>query len=159
MKRRLDTIKVQEHVHHAKHKKLDLRNCSTQSAFSCQKFEFGLSHPTENITTHSTDTPKEVKHKHEEVREVILEVLEEMHVRSVPDYAVIHFYLNCEGMDQTFIFSGSGPTRKTLKQLRLWNDLDDIIDKFAQMIQSGRNVTLDNDTRLTFYAFIPPTQY
>ena len=50
-----------------------LRNSSTNSAFSGQKFEFGLSHPKENITTHSTDTSKEVKHKHEEVREVILE--------------------------------------------------------------------------------------
>ena len=159
MKRRLETIKALEHVHHAKHKKLDLRNCSTQSAFSCQKFEFGLSHPTENITSHSTDTPKEVKHEHEEVREVILAGLEEMYERGVPDYAIIHFYLNCEGMDQTFIFSGSGPRRKTLRQLRQGHDLDEIIDKFALMIQSGRNVTLDNNTRLVFYAFIPPTQY
>ena len=146
-------------MHHAKHKKLDLRNNSVHEKFSCQKFEFGLSHPTENITSHSTDTPKEVKHKHEEVREVILEGLHEMHARGVPDYAVIDFYLNCEGMDQTFIFSGSGPKRKTLKQLRHGNDLEDIIDKFAQMIQSGRNVTLDNHTQLIFYAFIPPTQY
>ena len=126
MKRRLETKSVLEHVHHAKHKKSDLRNCSTQSAFSSQKLEFVLSHPTENITTHSTDTPKEVKHKHEEVREGILEGLEEMHARGVPDYAVIHFYLNCEGMDQTLILSGSGPKRKTLKQLRHGNDLDDI---------------------------------
>ena len=159
MKRRLDTIKVQEHVHHAKHKKLDLRNSSRHSAFRCQKFEFGLSHPTENITTHKTDTPKEVKHKHEEVREVILAGLEEMYERGVPDYAIIHFYLNCEGMDQTFMFIGAGPKRKTLKQLRHGHDLDEIIDKFALMIQSGRNVTIDNHTRLTFYAFIPPTEY
>ena len=100
-----------------------------------------------------------MKHKHEEVREVILAGLEEMHTRGVPDSAVIHFYLNCEGMEQTFIFNGTGSKRKTLRQLRFGNDLDDILDKFAQMIQRGRNVTLDNDTRLIFYAFIPPTQY
>ena len=159
MKRRLETIKALEHVHHAKHKKLELRNSSTQSAFSCQKFEFELSNPKENITTHSTDTPKEVKHKHEEVREVIKAGLEELHERGIPDYAIIHFYLNCEGMEQTFMFTGAGPHRKTLSQLRHGNDLDEIIDKFAQMIQSGRNVALYNDTRFTFYAFIPPTQY
>ena len=93
------------------------------------------------------------------MREVILAGLEEMHTRGVPDYAIIHFYLNCEGMEQTFMFTGAGPKRKTLKQLRQGNDLDPIIDKFALMIQSGRNVTLDNHTQLTFYAFIPPTQY
>ena len=125
---------------------MDLRNCSTHSVFSCQKFEFGLSHPTENITTHSTDTPKEVKHKHEEVREVILAGLEELYERGIPDYAIIHFYLDCEGMEQTFIFNGAGSKRKTLRQLRFGNDLDEIIDKFAQMIQSGKDVTLDNDT-------------
>ena len=67
----METKNVLEQVPFKTHKKLDLRNISRNSAFSCQKFEFGLSHPTENITTHSTDTPKEVKHKHEEVREVI----------------------------------------------------------------------------------------
>ena len=116
-------------------------------------------HPTENITTHGTDTPKEVKHNHEEVREVIEAGLQELYERGIPDYAIIHFYMNCEGMDQTFMFTGAGPKRKTLKQLRQGHDLDEIIDKFAQMIQSGRNVTLDNHTQLTFYAFIPPTQY
>ena len=57
------------------------------------------------------------------------------------------------------MFTGAGPKRKTLRQLRHGNDLDEIIDKFAQMIQRGRNVTLDDHTRLIFYAFIPPTQY
>ena len=57
-------------------------------------------------------------------------------------------------MDQAFIFSGAGPNRKTLKQLLYGQELDDIIDKFAQMIQSGRNVTLNSDTKLTFYAFL-----
>ena len=159
MKRRLETKNVLEQVPFKAHKKLDVRNSSTHSAFSCQKFEFGLSHPTENITTHGTDTLKEVKHKHEEVREVILAGLEEMYTRGVPDYAIIHFYLNCEGMEQTFIFNGAGSKRKTLRQLRFGNDLDDIIDKFAHMIQSGKDVTLDERTSLTFYAFIPPTKY
>ena len=50
-------------------------------------------------------------------------------------------------MDQAFIFSGAGPNRKTLKQLLYGQELDDIIDKFAQMIQSGRKVTLDSDKK------------
>ena len=57
-------------------------------------------------------------------------------------------------MDQAFIFSGAGTNRKTLKQL-YGQDLDDVIDTLAQTIPSGKNVTLDSDTTIAFYAFIP----
>ena len=57
------------------------------------------------------------------------------------------------------MFIGSGPNRRTLKQLLHDDHLDIIIDRFAQMIQSGRDVMLDNKTKLTIYAFIPPTEY
>ena len=62
-------------------------------------------------------------------------------------------------MESDFIFSGTGPNRRTLKQLLHGEHLDIIIDRFAQMIQSGRDVTLDNGTKVTIYAFIPPTEY
>ena len=66
--------------------------------------------------------------------------------------------MKCTGTDQDFIFCGAGAERKTLKQLLHGEDLDTIINRFAQMIQSGRNVTLDNNTRIPFYAFILPTK-
>ena len=135
MKRQLTPSKEDMDVVHRPHKKLDLRNFSYNCRFSCKKFEFVLSHGKENITTHSTDE------------------------ENVPDYAIIHFYLHCSGMDEDFIFSGSGPNRRTLKQLLHGEHLDIIIDRFAQMIQSGRDVTLDNETRLRIYAFIPPAEY
>ena len=72
---------------------------------------------------------------------------------------IIHFYLHCAGMESDFVFSGSGPNRRSLKQLLHGDHLDVIIDRFAQMIQSGRDVTLDNETKLTVYAFIPPMEY
>ena len=61
-----------------------------------------------------------------------------MHEQGVPDYAVIHFNLNCDCLEQLFILSGYGPKRKTLKQLRHLNELDDIIDKSTQKIQRGK---------------------
>ena len=81
-----------------------------------------------------------------------------MHQKGIPYYTIIHFYLKCTGMDQDFIFSGAGAERKTLKQLLHGEDLDIIIDRFAQMIQSNRNVLLDN-TKLMMNAFIPPTKF
>jgi len=116
-------------------------------------------HPKENVTTHSTDTPQGERHNLEEVREVLHSGLHEIYERGVPDYAVIHFYFHCERMHQDFVFTGAGKDRKTLKQLRCGKDLDLIIDRFAQMIQSGRNVTFDDNTRVVYYAFIPPTFY
>ena len=82
-----------------------------------------------------------------------------MYQKDVPYYAIIHFYVKCTGMEQDFVFSGSGPERKTLKQLVNGKDLDIIIDRFAQMIQSGRNVILNENTKVIYYAFIPPTLY
>ena len=68
--------------------------------------------------------------------------------KCIPDCGIIHFYMKCTGMDQAFIFSGAGPNIKTLKQLLYGRqDMDDSIIRFAQMIKSGRNVTLDSDTK------------
>ena len=47
-------------------------------------------------------------------------------------------------MDQTFVLSSSRAHRKPLKQLRYGNDVDAIVEKFSQMIQSDTNVTFDN---------------
>ena len=46
-----------------------------------------------------------------------------------------------------------------MKQLREGDDFDEILEMFAQMIQSGKDVTLDDHTRIIFYAFIPPVEY
>ena len=61
------------------YKKLDVRYTYFHKQFSCQKFKFGLVHPKESTTIHGTDTPKEVKPKHEEVRGVIKSGLNEIH--------------------------------------------------------------------------------
>ena len=144
-------MKVVQHVYHTSHKELDLRISSCHKEFSYQKFEFGLVHANKNMTTQGTGSPREVKHKHDEAREIIETSLNELHRRvfQTAHCSIIHFYMSCEGMDQTFIFTGVGPKRKTLKQLRYGNELDEIIDKFAQMIQSGRNLSFDDHTNDT----------
>ena len=82
-------------------------------------------------------------HKHEEVRILLLEVLDNMH----------------KGMEQTFMFTRCGPKRKALKPLRHGNYLDDVMDEFARMIHSGNDNALDEHITITFYAVIPPTKY
>ena len=159
MKRQLTPSKEDVDVEHRPHKKLDLRNYSYSARYTCKKFEFGFRHEKENITTHSTDSVASIRRKHEDVKDLLLEALQSLRDKNTPDYAIIHFYLHCAGMESDFVFSGTGPNRHSLKQLLHGDHLDVIIDRFAQMIQSGTDVTLDNETKLTVYAFIPPMEY
>ena len=108
MKRQLTPTKEAVDVVHRPHKKLDLRNYSYCSKFTCKKFEFGFKHDKENITTHSTDTVASIQHKQEEVKLLLLEALQTLDEKITPEYAVIHFYLQCSGMDSDFMFSDSG---------------------------------------------------
>ena len=87
MKRPHTMSKEDVDVDHRPHKKLDLRNFSYNSMFSCKKFEFRLSHEKENITTHSTDDVGSIRHKHEEVKILLLDALnlKTLHKKSVPD--------------------------------------------------------------------------
>ena len=66
--------------------------------------------------------------------------------------------MHCTGMDQDFMFCASGPKRLTLQQLRNGH-LSTVINQFENVIQSGRDVVLDDHTVVTYYAFIPPTEY
>ena len=61
-------------------------------------------------------------------------------------------------MDSDFIFNGVGPKRVTFKQMREGR-LRDVVTGFSKMIQSGKDVSLDEHTVITFYAFIPPVEY
>ena len=65
-------------VEHRPHKKLDVRNISHNANFCCKKFKFGLVHKEEK-TTHSTDALESIKHKHEEVKKILLSGLKTMH--------------------------------------------------------------------------------
>ena len=85
-----------------------------------------------------------------------------VHEKHAPPYAIIHtyiyIYIHCKGMDSDFIFNGVGPKRVTLKQMREGR-LRDVVTGFSKMIQSGKDVTLDDHTVITFYAFLPSVEY
>ena len=84
MKRRLTPTKEDVDVVHRPHKKLDLRNYSYSARYTCKKFEFGFRHEKENITTHSTDSVSSIRHKHEEVKQLLMEALHTLHEKNTP---------------------------------------------------------------------------
>ena len=61
-------------------------------------------------------------------------------------------------MNRDFMFCASGPSRVTLQKMRE-GQLSTVINQFESVIQSGKDVTLDDHTVITYYAFIPPTEY
>ena len=58
-------------------------------------------------------------------------------------------------MDQDFMFCASGPNRLTLQILRNGH-FSTVINQFESVIQSGRDVVLDDHIVVTYNAFIPP---
>ena len=74
-----------------------------------------------------------------------------------PLNCIIHFYLHCKGLDHDFVWNGIGRHLKTLRQMLDRNLITEITGKFMMMIQSGREVDLNDRTRLTIMAFnLPP---
>ena len=69
----------------------------------------------------------------------------------------VHVYMECTGMDSTFIFNPCGSKAVTLNTLLQPLGLHDMLEKFARLIQSGKNVYLDDKTIITIYTFNPPT--
>ena len=61
-------------------------------------------------------------------------------------------------MDQDFMFCASGPNRVTLQKMRD-GELSTVLNQFESVVQSGRDVTLDDHTVVTYYAIIPPVEY
>ena len=89
------------------------------------------------------------------VLEIVLnDGLDIMASHDIPPYAVIHLYIHCDGLEQDFKFCGAGANKVTLKQMRE-GKLSEIVSMFSHIIQSGRDVVLDDHTLITFYAFIP----
>ena len=66
---------------------------------------------------------------------------------------IIYLYLQCDGMDHSFVHNPAGTFAITLQQLLDPNGLHVFLEWFAQMIYSGHNVSLDNQTQLTIYAY------
>ena len=93
-----------------------------------------------------------------ELDRLIVESMESVRDLGCPLNSIIHFYLHCEGLDSDFVWNGIGRNLKTLRQLLDRNMITEITGKFMMMIQSGREVDLNDRTRLTIMAFNPPPE-
>ena len=145
-------------VPHKKHNVLDMRSNERFAKYNSHKFVFKVDSPPVDVTTYTTTTTQEEKKIHHAIEIVLGEGLDFMASNGITPYAIIHIYLHCTGMDQDFMFCASGPNRVTLQKMRE-GQLITVTNQFESVIQSGRDVILDDNTVITYYAFIPPTDY
>ena len=80
-------------------------------------------------------------------------------LNGISDEAVIHLYLHCSGLDKDFIFNPIGEDARRLKHF-YWNAaLEAVVDKFAEIIQSGKPVVLDRFTTFSVVGHKPPPKF
>ena len=76
----------------------------------------------------------------------------------ITDEAVVHVHLCCTGLDTDFVFNPVGEETKCM-HLFLRSDpvaLHEVLDKFADIIQSAKDLVLDSRTTITVIGYEPP---
>ena len=105
------------------------------------------------LTNHCDDSPS--------VKQAVVSELENLFLgalnKCVRDDAslsnLVHIYLDCAGLEYRFQFNPSGPHAITLGTLLGDYRLHTILEMFAQLIQSGKDVFVDQNTKLKVYTF------
>ena len=109
------------------------------------------------LTFHHFDT-EEFKHKVlTELEHFLRTALQQLQQDGVASSDIIHIYLKCDGLDFDFAYNPAGAHARTVNDLMCGNGLDRVLERFASMIQSGKDIFLDNRTVLTMYTFSPIT--
>ena len=81
--------------------------------------------------------------------------LQQLQQDGVASTGITHIYLKCDGLDFDFTYNPAGVHAKTVNDLMHGNALEHVLERFASMIQSGKDIFLDNRTVLTIFTFSP----
>mgnify|MGYP006150439751 CR=1 FL=1 len=134
-------------------RKLDLRHVEEFKKFRAHRYTFGLRGERENITSHATTSAEEKEDDLVAVETLMKQALRTVARKGHQDNTIVHFFIHCTGMDQDFIHNYNQPR---LKGLLRPNAVTEIADRFATIIQSGKDVYLDQRTVVTVMVFDPP---
>lgn len=134
-------------------RKLDLRHIEEFKKFRAHRYTFGLRGERENITSHATTSAEEKEDDHVALESLLRQAIRVVARKGHQDNAIVHFFIHCTGMDQDFIHNYNQPR---LKGLLRPNAVTEIADRFATIIQSGKDVYLDQRTVVTVMVFDPP---
>ena len=122
--------------------------------FRAQRWSFKVrtQHP-HRITMHNFDSQENKKKTLSELEFFFRTALHQVLNDGAKPTDIVHIYLNCNGIDQCFVFNPAGQYAVTLAQLMNPNGLHLVLETFANIIQSGKNVSLNDQTVLTICTF------
>ena len=147
-------------IPHNPKKKLDLRNLEYFLNFRSTRYTFTVSTERNFVLTPHENTPQPIKEAL--MLELVKLIMERMNYVLEAGGAltdIVHFYLHCEGLDHDFKWVGTGKHIKTVGELMSSITVRDKVEKLMMMIQSGKDITLNEETTLTVVTFSPPDEY
>jgi hypothetical protein len=143
-----------------KHKRLDLRHTEEFSKFFAKKFTFKVSVPKPvNLVAHSNTPDLEVDAIHTTIEDLLREGLMDVRAAGVGQHAVVQIYLKASGLDQDFLMNSMGRHRMTLGEMLSHHHIEELVNRWSLLIQSGRKVMLDGKSVLTIMTFEPPMTF
>ena len=73
--------------------------------------------------------------------------------------SIVHLYMHLEGMDNDFRFNASGEDHKTLNDFLNNPDvIEKVVNKFSEIIQSGKPVILNTGSEIRVVLYEPPSE-
>lgn len=125
--------------------------------FRALKWVFRVRTHRMRLTLHENDPTSMERRNINELECILKAALNQCLLDGSRNNDYVQICLLCSGMDRPFEFFPSGANATTVHQLLHTHALHDMLEIFSKVIQSGKEVFLDNDSVLTIYTFRPPT--
>ena len=151
---------VTDNVPFRTHRKLDLRHTEDFRKFNAKKFVFQIK--TEKpirVTAHSYTPSEQVEYITTTIEDLIHEALDAILESGVQASAIVQIFLHASGLDQDFVLNSLGRYKMTIGGVLSGNTIQHMVEHFAMMIQSGREVILDAKSTLSIMTYEPPLEY
>ena len=127
------------------------------SKFRTTVWHFKIMTKPIKLSLHET-TPQDVRDKVFNVMETILRDALETCLKdgsSEEDY--VHMLLDFDGLDFRFNFCPAGKASVTVKDILSGETLNKVVTQFAQKIQSGKDVTINSNSKVLVYTYHKPS--
>jgi len=136
---------------------VDLRNTERFSNFNASRFKFKARTAQDiYLDTHHWTPSECVDLAHRSVEKLLTDCFRELQTAGVSDDAIVHIYLSADGMDD-FTFNHAGEESVRFGYLKTLGAVDNMVDGFSRIIQSGKEVILNDKTTVQIMVYEPPT--
>ena len=151
-----DVVSFRHHFPHQHFQPHVAQGPSFNPNFRNRAWTFNVEGVDMRLTSHRDDPPSVKKAVVSELESLFLGALNQCVTDGASENDLVHINLDCSGLEYRFQFNPSGPHAVTLGTLLADNGLHTVLEMFAQLIQSGKDVFIDQHTKLKVYTFAPP---